>query len=111
MRTGDVRGGADVHPLVYVRGRRLSAVGRRSRPGPACTIEGMSSSFASSRVSAVVVGALVGAAAGILLITAAGTFSITVGGVFAGVALGVPVLAGAVVGVVMTPGNTRSNPG
>ncbi|MEU6421750.1 hypothetical protein [Streptomyces spiralis] len=70
----------------------------------------MSSSFAPTRISAAVVGALVGAAAGILLVTAAGTFSITVSGAFAGLALGVPALAGAVVGVVVTSGNTRSNP-
>ncbi|MEU1125222.1 hypothetical protein ABZ371_17070 [Streptomyces sp. NPDC005899] len=69
----------------------------------------MSSPFAPTRISAAVVGALVGTAAGILLITAAGTFSITVSGVFAGLALGVPALAGAVVGVAMAPGSTRSN--
>ncbi|MFF3032423.1 hypothetical protein ACFVS7_15645 [Streptomyces rubiginosohelvolus] len=70
----------------------------------------MSSSIAPSRVSAAVVGSLVGAAVGILLVTAAGTFSITVSGLFAGLALGVPALAGAVVGVAVTPGNTRSDP-
>lgn len=72
-------------------------------------IEGMSSSIAPTRISAALVGALVGVAAGILLITAAGTFSITVSGVFAGLVLGVPALAGAVVGVAMAPGSTGSN--
>ncbi|QQM38655.1 hypothetical protein [Streptomyces liliifuscus] len=69
----------------------------------------MSSSLTPTRISAALVGALVGTAAGILLVTAAGTFSITVGGSFAGPALGVPAFAGAVVGVALTPGNTRSN--
>ncbi|MET8809712.1 hypothetical protein [Streptomyces sp. NPDC004546] len=69
----------------------------------------MSSSIAPTRISAAVVGALVGAAAGILLVTAAGTFSITVSGLFAGLALGVPALAGAVVGAAVTPGTTRSD--
>ncbi|MCX5336214.1 hypothetical protein [Streptomyces sp. NBC_00140] len=70
----------------------------------------MSSSLTPTRISAAFVGALVGAAAGIVLVTAAETFSITVSGAFAWLALGVPALAGAVVGVAMTPGNTRSNP-
>ncbi|MGW9131948.1 hypothetical protein [Streptomyces sp. NPDC055681] len=70
----------------------------------------MSSSLIPARISAAFVGALVGAAAGILLVTVAGTFSITVSGAFAGLALGVPALAGAVVGAATTLGNTRSNP-
>ncbi|MGW6204496.1 hypothetical protein ACWF9B_12745 [Streptomyces sp. NPDC055089] len=69
----------------------------------------MSSSLASTRISAGLVGALVGAAAGILLVTVAGTFSVTVSGVCAGLTLGVPALAGGAVGVAMTPGHTRSN--
>ncbi|MFE1878783.1 hypothetical protein [Streptomyces diastatochromogenes] len=69
----------------------------------------MSSSLIPTRISAAFVGALVGTAAGILLVTAAGTFSITVSGAFAGPALAVLALAGAVVGVVVTPGRTRSN--
>ncbi|MFI5661339.1 hypothetical protein [Streptomyces sp. NPDC051684] len=69
----------------------------------------MSSSLTLTRISAAFVGALVGAAAGILLVTAVGTFSITVSGVFAGLALGVPALAGAVVGAAMVTGNTRSS--
>ncbi|RPF30529.1 hypothetical protein [Streptomyces sp. TLI_185] len=69
----------------------------------------MSSSLTRTRISAAFVGALVGAAAGILLVTAAGAFSVTVSAAFAGLALGVPALAGAVVGVAVTPGNTRSN--
>ncbi|MFE1799809.1 hypothetical protein ACFW9L_27100 [Streptomyces sp. NPDC059517] len=69
----------------------------------------MSSSATSTRISAAFVAALVGAAAGILLITDAGTCSITASGVFAGPALGVPAPAGAVVGAATTPGNTRSN--
>ncbi|MFF2191287.1 hypothetical protein [Streptomyces sp. NPDC058155] len=69
----------------------------------------MSSPLTPTRISAAFVGVLVGIAAGILLVTAAGTFSITVSGAFAGLALGVPALTGAVVGVAMTPGNTRSN--
>ncbi|MET7367924.1 hypothetical protein ABZS61_19115 [Streptomyces sp. NPDC005566] len=68
----------------------------------------MSSSRDPARIGAAFVGALVGAAAGILLITVAGTFSITVSGVFAGLTLGLPALSGGFVGV-MTQGNTRSN--
>ena len=64
----------------------------------------MSSSLTPPRISAAFVGALVGAAAGIPLVTAAGTFSITVSGAFAGPALGVPAPAGTVVGVAVTPG-------
>ncbi|MFJ5841746.1 hypothetical protein ACIQGO_34230 [Streptomyces shenzhenensis] len=70
----------------------------------------MTSSTASTRTSAAIVGALVGAAAGILLVTAAGTFSTTVSGIFAALAIGVPALGGAVVGAALTPGNTRSHP-
>jgi hypothetical protein len=69
----------------------------------------MSSSLTPTRISAAFIGALVGTAAGILLVAAAGTFAITVNGAFAGLVLGVPALAGAVVGVAVTPGNTRSN--
>ncbi|MEU9198614.1 hypothetical protein [Streptomyces sp. NPDC048332] len=69
----------------------------------------MSSSLVPSRISAALVGALVGAAAGILLVAVAGTYAVTVSGVCAGLALGVPALAGGVVGAAMTPGNSRSN--
>ncbi|MFC9909952.1 hypothetical protein [Streptomyces sp. NPDC059862] len=69
----------------------------------------MSSSRTPTRITAAVVGALVGTAAGILLVTAVGSFSITVSGAVVGLALAVPALAGAVVGVAVTPGNTRSN--
>ncbi|MEU9357144.1 hypothetical protein AB0D35_03345 [Streptomyces sp. NPDC048301] len=69
----------------------------------------MSSSLTRTRISAALVGALVGAASGILLVTAAGAFSITAGGVLTGLTLGVPALAGAVSGVSMTSGTTRSN--
>lgn len=102
--------GADVHPLVYLPRCGLSAVGRRPGPLSPSTIECMSSSIAPSRISAAVVGALVGAAAGILLVTAAGAFSITVSGLFAALAIGVPALAGAVVGAAVTPSTTRSDP-
>ncbi|MGW6954265.1 hypothetical protein [Streptomyces sp. NRRL F-5140] len=67
----------------------------------------MLSPLTLSRISAAVAGALVGAAAGILLVTAAGTFSITVGVTFAGLAIAVPALAGAVVGVAVAPSNSR----
>lgn len=69
----------------------------------------MSSSRTPTRITAAVVGALVGTVAGILLVTAVGSFSITVSGAVVGLALAVPALAGAVVGVAVTPGNTRSN--
>jgi hypothetical protein len=69
----------------------------------------MSSSLTPTRISAAFVGALVGTAAGILLITAAGTFSIPVSGAFVGLALGVPAVAGTVVGMAMAPDNTRRN--
>ncbi|MFB7937088.1 hypothetical protein ACFWIN_01225 [Streptomyces sp. NPDC127049] len=70
----------------------------------------MSSSTPSVRFGNSVVGALVGAAAGILLVTAAGTFSITVSRLFAVLAISVPALVGAVVGVAGTSGTARSNP-
>ncbi|WP_369244770.1 hypothetical protein [Streptomyces sp. R41] len=61
-----------------------------------------------ARATTVLVGALVGAAAGILLVTAAG--ALEVGGVFAALGIGVPTLCGAVVGALLTPGHSRSNP-
>ncbi|MGW5638609.1 hypothetical protein [Streptomyces sp. NPDC003832] len=67
----------------------------------------MLSPLTPSQISAAVVGALVGAAAGISLMAAAGTFSITVGGTFAGLGIAVPALAGAIVGVAVTPSNSR----
>ncbi|MFD8914637.1 hypothetical protein [Streptomyces sp. NPDC059575] len=64
----------------------------------------------SGRASAVLVGALVGTAAGILLVSAAGSLALEVDGVFAALAIGVPALCGAVVGAFVTPGHSRSNP-
>ncbi|WP_327366656.1 hypothetical protein [Streptomyces sp. NBC_01217] len=63
-----------------------------------------------SRATAAFVGALVGAAAGILLVTAAGALALEVGGMFAALGIGVPTLCGAVVGAFLMPGNSRSNP-
>ncbi|MEU9186473.1 hypothetical protein AB0D14_18370 [Streptomyces sp. NPDC048484] len=63
-----------------------------------------------ARATAAHVGVLVGAAAGMLLVAAAGAVASDVAGVFAALAIGVPALCGAVVGVVLTPGNSRSNP-
>ncbi|MFI7407443.1 hypothetical protein ACIBU0_02005 [Streptomyces sp. NPDC049627] len=63
-----------------------------------------------ARAAAAHVGALVGAAAGILLVTAARALAIGIGGVLIALAVGVPALCGAVVGVVLKPGNSRSNP-
>jgi hypothetical protein len=62
------------------------------------------------RATAALVGALVGAAAGVLLITAAGALALEVGGMFAALGIGVPTLCGAVVGALLTPGQSRSNP-
>ena len=62
-----------------------------------------------ARVSAAVVGALVGAAAGMLLVTAASALALEIGGALAALAVGVPTLCGAVVGVLLTPGHSRPN--
>ncbi|MCZ4513249.1 hypothetical protein O3Q52_34865 [Streptomyces sp. ActVer] len=61
------------------------------------------------RATTALVGALVGAAAGILLVTA-GALAVRVGGLLAVLGIGVPTLCGAVVGAFLTPGNFRSNP-
>ncbi|WP_128377243.1 hypothetical protein [Streptomyces cavernae] len=60
-----------------------------------------------ARASAAFVGALVGAAAGILLVTAAGALFLEIGGLFAVLAIGVPTLCGAVVGAFLPPGHSR----
>ncbi|CCK24840.1 putative secreted protein [Streptomyces davaonensis JCM 4913] len=51
--------------------------------------------------------ALVGAAAGILLVSAAGALTVEVDFVFAVLAIGLPTLCGAVVGAFVTPGHSR----
>ncbi|MBZ9638996.1 hypothetical protein [Streptomyces sp. PSKA30] len=63
-----------------------------------------------ARATAAYVGALVGAAAGMLLVTAARALALDIGGVLIALGVGVPTLCGAVVGVVLKPGNSRSNP-
>jgi hypothetical protein len=63
-----------------------------------------------SRAIAASVGALVGAAAGILLVTAIGALAFGVDGVLAALGIGVPTLCGAVVGALLQPGHSRSNP-
>ncbi|MCT9078551.1 hypothetical protein [Streptomyces fulvoviolaceus] len=70
----------------------------------------MNASPFSGRATTAFVGALVGAAAGILLVTTAGAVALEVGGVFAALAIVVPTLCGAVVGAVLRPGHSRSNP-
>ncbi|MFS7878424.1 hypothetical protein ACEYXF_34545 [Streptomyces asiaticus] len=62
-----------------------------------------------TRVTAALVGALVGAAAGMLLVTAAGALSMEIGGVLIALGIAVPTVCGAVVGVFFTPGNSRWN--
>lgn len=71
----------------------------------------MPSPLASSRISAAVVGALVGTAAGILLVTlvtSGGTLSLPMSGPCAAVTIAVPALAGGVVGVAVTSGKART---
>ncbi|MFG2025672.1 hypothetical protein [Streptomyces sp. NPDC048825] len=70
----------------------------------------MNAPHSSGRVTTALVGALVGAAAGILLVSAAGALALEIDGLFAGLAIGVPALCGAVVGAFLMPGNSRSNP-
>jgi hypothetical protein len=70
----------------------------------------MNSPTFPARASAAVVGALVGAATGVLLVAAAGALALEIGGVLTAFAVGTPTLCGAVVGVVFTPGNSRPNP-
>ncbi|WP_329546163.1 hypothetical protein OG548_18990 [Streptomyces sp. NBC_01356] len=66
------------------------------------------------RGTAAFVGALVGAAAGMLLVTAAGALASDVGGLLIALGIGVPTLCGAVVGAFLTPGHppghSRPNP-
>jgi hypothetical protein len=62
------------------------------------------------RATAACVGALVGAAAGMLLVTAAGAVAFEVNGVFAALGIGVPTVGGAVVGALVQPGHSHSNP-
>ncbi|MFC5799935.1 hypothetical protein [Streptomyces formicae] len=63
-----------------------------------------------ARATNALVGALVGAAAGILLVTAAAAMAFGVGGVLIALGIGVPALGGAVVGVVLTSDRSRSIP-
>ncbi|MDQ0948315.1 hypothetical protein QFZ24_002238 [Streptomyces phaeochromogenes] len=62
------------------------------------------------RAAAVFAGALVGAAAGMLLVTAAGALALEIGGLLIALGIGVPTLCGAVVGALLRPGHSRSNP-
>lgn len=62
------------------------------------------------RATASFVGALVGAAAGMLLVTAAGALAMEIGGLLIALGIGVPTLCGAVVGAFVTPGHSRSHP-
>ncbi|WP_151480506.1 hypothetical protein [Streptomyces albicerus] len=63
-----------------------------------------------ARASSALVCALVGAAAGIVLVAAAEAVSVEVSGVLTALAIGVPALCGAVVGVLLPPGHSRFNP-
>ncbi|WP_329223618.1 hypothetical protein OG352_39530 [Streptomyces sp. NBC_01485] len=69
----------------------------------------MNASPFPGRVTTVLVGALVGAAAGILLVSAAGALALEIDGVFAIPAIVVPMVCGVVVGAFVMPGNSRSN--
>ncbi|QDL68575.1 hypothetical protein DNK48_03335 [Streptomyces malaysiensis subsp. malaysiensis] len=62
-----------------------------------------------ARVTDALVGALVGAAAGMLLVTAAGALSMEIGGVLIALGMVVPTVCGVVVGVIFTPGHSRSD--
>lgn len=63
-----------------------------------------------ARASAAFVFALVGTAAGILLVSAAEALTLEVGGVPTAVVIGVSALCGAVVGVLLPPGHSRFDP-
>jgi hypothetical protein len=69
----------------------------------------MPSPITPPRTSAAFVGALMGTAAGIVVVTVAATLSIKVDGLLAAVAVVVPARVGTVVGAAVTPGNTRSD--
>ncbi|MBA2950144.1 hypothetical protein [Streptomyces himalayensis] len=63
-----------------------------------------------ARASAAFVFALVGAAAGILLVAAFEALALEIGGVLTALAIGALTLCGAVVGVLLPPGHPRFHP-
>ena len=63
-----------------------------------------------ARASAVFVFALVGAAAGMVMVVAAEALTVEVGGVLTVVVIGVLALCGAVVGALLPPGHPRFDP-